>query len=340
MIKVALNGYGTIGKRVANAIMLQPDMKLIGIAKTSPNYEAFVAQKMGINIYVPQESIKSFDEAGIKVAGNIEDMIKESDIVVDATPNGVGAQYKELYQKFGKNAIFQGGEKANVADVSFSSLCNYNEALGKKYIRVVSCNTTALLRTICTLNKLSKVEKVRATIVRRAADPKEVKKGPINALVPDPASVPSHHAKDVNSVLKDLDIITMAVIAPTTYMHMHLLNVTLKSQVSKEDVINQFLNTNRFLLVRGKSKVNSTAEIIEVARDLGRIRNDIPEVVIFEDSIYTMGNEVFLMYAVHQESIVVPENIDAIRASLNLASAEDSIKITNTSLNIGKGYLI
>jgi glyceraldehyde-3-phosphate dehydrogenase (NAD(P)) len=46
------------------------------------------------------------------------------------------------------------------------------------------------------------------------------------------------------------------------------------------------------------------------------------------------------MYAVHQESIVVPENIDAIRASLNLASAEDSIKITNTSLNIGKGYLI
>ncbi len=340
MIKVALNGYGTIGKRVANAVMLQPDMKLIGIAKTSPNYEALVAQKMGIDIYVPQESVKSFEESGIKIAGNIEDMVKEADIIVDATPNGVGAQYKALYQKYNKNAIFQGGEKANVAEVSFSSLCDYDEAVGKNYIRVVSCNTTALLRTICTLSKLSKVEKVRATIVRRAADPKEVKKGPINAIVPDPASVPSHHAKDVNTVLKDLDIITMAVIAPTTYMHMHLLNVTVKSQVNKEDVINQFLNTSRFLLVRGKSKINSTAEIIEVARDLGRLRNDIPEVVIFEDSIYTKGNEVFLMYAVHQESIVVPENIDAIRASLNLATAEDSIKITNTTLNIGKGYLI
>ena len=32
-VKVAVNGYGTIGKRVADAVKLQPDMELIGVAK-------------------------------------------------------------------------------------------------------------------------------------------------------------------------------------------------------------------------------------------------------------------------------------------------------------------
>ncbi|ACP38330.1 phosphorylating glyceraldehyde-3-phosphate dehydrogenase [Saccharolobus islandicus] len=340
MISVAVNGYGTIGKRVADAILKQPDMRLIGVAKTSPNYEAFIAHRKGIKIYVPQQSIKKFEESGIPVAGTIEDLVKASDIVVDTTPNGVGAQYKPIYQQFQRNAIFQGGEKAEVADISFSALCNYDEALGKKYIRVVSCNTTALLRTICTINKVTKVEKVRATIVRRAADQKEVKKGPINSLVPDPATVPSHHAKDVNSVIKNLDIVTMAVIAPTTLMHMHFINITLKDKVEKKDVLSVLENTPRIVLISSKYDAEATAELVEVARDLKRERNDIPEVMVFDDSVYVKDNEVMLMYAVHQESIVVPENVDAIRASTRLMSAEDSIRITNESLGILKGYLI
>jgi glyceraldehyde-3-phosphate dehydrogenase, type II len=340
VISVAVNGYGTIGKRVADAILKQPDMRLVGVAKTSPNYEAFIAHRKGIKIYVPQQSIKKFEESGIPVAGTIEDLVKASDIVVDTTPNGVGAQYKPIYQQFQRNAIFQGGEKAEVADISFSALCNYDEALGKKYIRVVSCNTTALLRTICTINKVTKVEKVRATIVRRAADQKEVKKGPINSLVPDPATVPSHHAKDVNSVIKNLDIVTMAVIAPTTLMHMHFINITLKDKVEKKDVLSVLENTPRIVLIPSKYDAEATAELVEVARDLKRERNDIPEVMVFDDSVYVKDNEVMLMYAVHQESIVVPENVDAIRASTRLMSAEDSIRITNESLGILKGYLI
>jgi glyceraldehyde-3-phosphate dehydrogenase (NAD(P)) len=340
VISVAVNGYGTIGKRVADAILKQPDMRLIGVAKTSPNYEAFIAHRKGIKIYVPQQSIKKFEESGIPVAGTIEDLVKASDIVVDTTPNGVGAQYKPIYQQFQRNAIFQGGEKAEVADISFSALCNYDEALGKKYIRVVSCNTTALLRTICTINKVTKVEKVRATIVRRAADQKEVKKGPINSLVPDPATVPSHHAKDVNSVIKNLDIVTMAVIAPTTLMHMHFINITLKDKVEKKDVLSVLENSPRIVLISSKYDAEATAELVEVARDLKRERNDIPEVMVFDDSVYVKDNEVMLMYAVHQESIVVPENVDAIRASTRLMSAEDSIRITNESLGILKGYLI
>lgn len=340
-VKVALNGYGTIGKRVADAIRLQPDMELIGVGKTSPNYEAIIASKKGINIYTLKDSIEKFEKSGIKVAGTVEDMVKEADIIVDTTPNGVGATYKPLYQSYNKNALFQGGEKADVGEISFSALCNYDEAKGKKYIRVVSCNTTGMLRVICTLNKVSKVEKVRATIIRRGADPKEVKRGPINSLVPDPASVPSHHAKDVLTVMKNIDIITMAVIAPTTLMHLHTMVVTVKDKVSKDSILDTLRNTPRILLVNSSyTSVTSTAEIVEVARDMGRNRYDIPEVVVFEDSVYTNGNEIFLMYGVHQESIVVPENIDAIRASLQLMNKDESIKVTNETLGIMKGYLL
>ncbi len=341
-VKVAVNGYGTIGKRVADAIKLQPDMELVGVAKTSPNYEAFTAVKKGYKLYVPKENAAKFEKAGIQVSGYIEDMINEADIIVDTTPNGIGASYKPLYQKFGKKAIFQGGEKADVAEVSFSALCNYNEAINKNYIRVVSCNTTGILRTLCTINsKVSKIEKVRVTVVRRASDPKEVKKGPINSIVPDPASVPSHHAKDVLTVMKGIDIISMAVVAPTTLMHMHLMNITMKEPVRREDVISALKDTERIVLINSsRTGIGSTAEIIEVSRDIGRYRNDIPEVVVFEDSIYSQNNELFLMYGVHQESIVVPENIDAIRAAMNLADKNESIKITNDTLGLMKGYLI
>ena len=32
--KIAINGYGTIGKRVADAVAIQDDMRLAGVAKT------------------------------------------------------------------------------------------------------------------------------------------------------------------------------------------------------------------------------------------------------------------------------------------------------------------
>jgi len=45
MLKVAINGYGTIGKRVADAISLQDDMQVVGIIKAHPDYMAKIASK-------------------------------------------------------------------------------------------------------------------------------------------------------------------------------------------------------------------------------------------------------------------------------------------------------
>ncbi|RLF70403.1 MAG: glyceraldehyde-3-phosphate dehydrogenase, partial [Thermoplasmata archaeon] len=36
-VKVGINGYGTIGKRVADAVAAQSDMEIVGVTKTRPS---------------------------------------------------------------------------------------------------------------------------------------------------------------------------------------------------------------------------------------------------------------------------------------------------------------
>ena len=336
-VRVAVNGYGTIGKRVADAVLAQDDMSLEGVVKTRPDYAAIQAERRGIPLYAPDEkAAAAFEEAGLKVRGTLEDLLSRVDVVVDATPNGVGARYKPLYESRGVRAVFQGGEEASVAEVSFSSLCNYEEALGRRSARVVSCNTTGLLRLICTLNRAVGVRSVRAVIVRRAADPREVKRGPVNAIVLNPPRLPSHHGEDVKTVLPWLDIVTAAVVVPTTLMHVHFVNVRLARKATLDEVLEALASTRRIALVdSGRTGIKSTAEIIEAARDAGRKRADVPELVVFRDSVTLNGDELMLFQAVHQESIVVPENVDAIRALTRLAGAEESIAKTDESLGLG-----
>ncbi len=336
-MKILVNGFGTIGKRVAWAITRQDDMSLYGIVKTKPDYAALVAIKNGIDIYVPsEESLRLFEEKNVPVKGLLTEALEKVDLVVDATPAKIGAKYKDLYKQYGVKAIFQGGEKANVAEVSFNSYCNYEQALGKNYVRVVSCNTTGLLRLLCTLDKAVGVEKVRALLVRRAADPKEIKKGPINAIVLDPPNPPSHHGEDVKTVVPNLDILTYAVVVPTTLMHMHYLVITLKDYASRAKIISALEDASRILLVdSSRLSLKSTAELVELARDLGRPRNDFYELLVWENSITVNGRELMLVQSVHQEAIVVPENIDAIRAMLKLVEDPlEAINKTDKSLGI------
>lgn len=337
-VKVAINGYGTIGKRIADAVKLQDDMELLGVTKFTPDYSVFIANKAGIPVYTTEDRVELFEEKGYKISGTVEELLREADVIIDASPGKVGAKNKELYESLGKPAIFQGGEKADIAEVSFSSICNYESAIGKRYVRVVSCNTTALCRLLCTLRNNFDIGRVRVTLVRRAADPKEFSKGPINAVHLKPIKLPSHHGPDVQSVVGDIDIVTTALIVPTTLMHIHVVNVEIKDDASVDDVIDVLRKEPRFMLVNlDKLNIQATSQVIEMARDLGRPRYDIYENVIWEDSISIKNGELWLFQAVHQEAIVVPENIDAIRAMTGIEKdPKASIEKTNKSLGIGR----
>jgi len=340
VIKVGLIGYGTIGKRVADAVRLQKDMKLIGIVAHSYNYRIDAAHKLGINIYeldgIDDDSNEANDlrENGIKPEGKFDDMLEQVDVMVDATPKGVAEKYKEQFYKPRKvKAIFQGGEKHKSVDCSFVAQCNYNEAVGKNYVRVVSCNTTGLCRTLNAVDKAYEIESVHATMVRRAADPWDIYHGPINAIVPV-LELPSHHGPDAQTVLHNLEIFTTAMSVPTTLMHVHSIIADLKKNVETKDVLELFKNTTRVRVVRNSERVRSTAEIMEFAKDIGRLRGDMPEICIWEEGIGVSRKKLFYLQAVHQESDVVPENVDAIRAVMGFKDGNKSIKMTNNSMGI------
>ncbi len=336
MKAVGINGYGTIGKRVADAVAAQDDMKIVGVTKRTPNFEAKRAMELGYDIYMSAPNKENlFEEAGIAVKGTIDDLYDKVDILVDCTPGGIGAKNMEQYKKEGVKGIFQGGEKHENIGKSFNSFSNFDDALGADYVRVVSCNTTGLCRTLNPIKELGGIKKVRAVMVRRGADPGQVKKGPINSIVPNPPTVPSHHGPDVQTVMYGLNIITMAILVPTTLMHQHNLMVELESEVTIDDVIDTFEKTPRVILVEASRGLGSTAEIMEYAKDIGRPRGDLFEIAVWKESLNIVDNELYYMQAIHQESDVVPENVDAIRAMLEMETdPEKSIARTNKNMGI------
>lgn len=334
-IKVAVNGFGTVGKRIADAVSLQNDMELVGIAKMHLDFQAQVAINKGYKVYLsdPEQKNKS-KELGIEVSGSLEDMLDEADIVVDCTPDGVGEKNKHYYEKAGIKAIWQGGEEHEIAGFSFNALANYDAAIGRNYTRVVSCNTTGLTRVLYLLDKAFGIDKARITLIRRAADPNDIKTGPINAIVPD-IQMPSHHGPDIQTILPHINIATVAVKVPTTLMHLHAINIKYVNKCYSEDIIDLFNHSSRIRLVSGKLGIKSTAQIFELGRDIGRPRNDIWENNIWKDSISIYDNEIYFFQAIHQECVTVPENIDAIRAMMEIETdGEKSIKKTNKSLGM------
>ena len=104
-----------------------------------------------------------------------------------------------------------------------------------------------------------------------------------------------------------------------------------------EDVVDLFKKTSRVRVVRNVEHLRSTAEIMEFARDIGSLRGDMPEICVWQEAIGTTANshnKLLYMQAIHQESDVIPENIDCIRAMNGFKDGEKSIEITNKSMGI------
>ncbi|MGE0743324.1 MAG: type II glyceraldehyde-3-phosphate dehydrogenase, partial [Hyphomonadaceae bacterium] len=220
-IRVGVNGYGVIGKRVVDAVRLQTDMELVGVCDIADDWRIGVVRDQGVPIYSP---------SGAARAGSLEDMAAGADLVVDCTPKGVAAKNAVLYRKLGVKFIVQGGEKHEVTGHSFVADATYASALNRPSTRVVSCNTTSIVRVFGALRRAGLLRRARGTLLRRALDPWESHLGGImNTLVPE-AHVPSHQGPDAQTVDPALDLVTMAVKVPETLGHMHFWSAELAGE--------------------------------------------------------------------------------------------------------------
>lgn len=338
MIKVGVAGYGVIGQRLADGIALQRDMQLVGVADVAPTLAVRALKEKGMpyRLYnAMPENQGLFEEAGIPVAGTFEELISECDIILDSTSAGVGLKNKELYKRYGKKAIFQGGEKDSVADVFFHGYANYEKGLGKQFLKLTSCNTTGLIRAVDCLDRAVGVDKVALTIIRRVADPGDYHRGLTNALQVEKA--PSHQALDLMTIMPHIDATGILVHTPVTHGHIITVLAKTKKKIEKAEALEIFSQHQRIRLVKLSDGFLGNASLFRYARDLGNPRGDMYEIALWEESIVNSGDDIMFAINIPQESVTIPESIDAIRASMQMQTERlEAVGMTNKYLEMGK----
>ena len=310
--------------------------KLIGIADVATDWRLARRHAKGFQLFAAQESgVEAMRRAGLEVIGTLDDLLARADIIVDCTPKRVGSENAENYRRSGIKYIVQGGEKHDVTGHSFVAEASYAGAIDRQSTRVVSCNTTSVVRTLAALKRAGLLRRARGTLMRRATDPWESHKGGImNTLVPE-KEIPSHQGPDAQTVDPELDVVTMAVMVPETLAHLHCWAVKLTRKAPKEEVIEAFRLSSRISLIRMSDGLTALNSVKELMADIARPRGDLYEVALWEDLVTVQGDEAFYTYMVDNQAIVVPETIDAIRALAGRErTANDSIAKTNAALGI------
>ncbi|UCB44805.1 MAG: type II glyceraldehyde-3-phosphate dehydrogenase [Spirochaetota bacterium] len=336
MVRVAVVGYGVIGQRLADGVALQKDMELVGVADVTPTISVRALKDKGMPyaLYCAAPGRENgLLDAGIPVSGTLEDLIDKVDIVLDATSAGIGAKNKELYNKKKKKAVFQGGEKNEIVDVFFHGYANYEKGVGKDFLKLTSCNTTGLIRAVDCLDREVGMEKVAITIIRRVADPGDTHRGLTNVLKIDP--VPSHQAVDLMTIMPHVPCTGVLVHTPVTHGHIISIVATPKKSISVTAVIDLFKKHPRMMVIKIADGFDSNASLFRYARDLGNPRGDMYEIGVWEEAVALSGKDVIFSINIPQESVVIPETMDAIRAAIPMQKARlEAVGLTNRYLGM------
>ena len=338
MVRVLVSGFGVIGQRLADGVALQGDMELVGVVDAAPTLtvQALRDRGMPYKLFAAYDGArKPLEEAGIPVTGTMDEVLPEVDVVLDAAPGGIGAKNKELYVKHGNRAVFQGGEKDEVADVFFHGYANYEQGLNAQFLKLTSCNTTGLIRTIDCLDRGPGVERVAITIVRRVADPGDYHRGIVNALQVDKA--PNHQAVDLMSIMPHVDATGLLVHTPVTHGHFISVLATPRDDLSLDEARELFAAHDRIRVVSTDQGFLGNASIFKYARDMGFPRGDIYEVPVWEDTLVKSGRDIMFGIHIPQESVTIPESIDGVRAAM--AMETDRLKaVGETNRYLGLPY--
>jgi glyceraldehyde-3-phosphate dehydrogenase (NAD(P)) len=238
-----------------------------------------------------------------------------------------------MYDRFDRLVtIVQGGEKHEFTGTSFNAFTNYEEACGKRHVRVISCSSTGITRLVYALDRTFGVRQAFAALARRAADPAKPGKNPHNALTPTLGW--SHHGADVNCVLARPRVLSMSVDCPTTFGHVINLQADLDRPSTNDDILAALDSFPRIIVGSG---LRNTAELAEHYQDLGRSRRDRPEIYVWQEGLQVERTTVYATMSVHMESITIPETVDCVRATLGTEQNKwASIYRTDCALGIAK----
>ena len=309
MVKVFINGYGNIGKRLASAFSHDKEIQFVGIGKYSIDDRVDEAFAKKFAVYVPEQKISDFRQKGYDISGTISDAVKESDLVIDAAKDGFGYTNKvNFYIPMNKSAIFQGGEDRTggkkVADIIHNSRINYDQAANQKYVIQGSCNVSGMGRIMQPMIEKfgDKIQRYDVTLIRRWADLEDTKD------VKDSIEWDKnpHHQDDVKSFLPSVKLYVEAYKVPSRMMHLHQMTIRFKNKIPYFDSLSDIYHEEFGVAVLDKA--NGTADIRLKARELGFEHDDTNMVHLHEETMRKSDDTLKILYSDDQTGIVIPEN--------------------------------
>jgi len=335
MKKVFVNGYGTIGSRIAKFIKDDSDIDVIGIGKHSPDEKVQHAINDGFSVYVPEDKNDNFKDYNI--SGSIESILDNCDLVIDASPGGKGfLNKKNIYESRDIKAIFQGGETIfnnnTVADVLFNSRVNYAEAFDKKYVMQGSCNVTGMGKILNPLREkyADKLTRIDVTLVRRWADLEQTDK-----QIDDTIEMTEnpHHGTDVKAFFgKDIPIFVRAIKVPTRQMHLHIMDIRFNENAPTSDEIHELFKNEYGIAILWRAK--GTKDVRDFAESTKFNFKDTNMLHIHANMTTSIGDTIQLMYSDDQTGLVIPENYMLLQAMLFQRDYKDALKRTEKLFNM------
>ena len=327
--KVFVNGYGSIGSRIVQFIKDDPEIQILGIGKHSPDTKVDEAVSNGFQVYVPKSKEDDFKK--FTIAGNIENILDECDLVIDAAPSGVGFKNKmDLYEPKNLMAIYQGGESIigenAVSNLLFNSRVNYLDAFEKRHVMQGSCNVTGMGKILEPLRKKygSKIKRFDVTLVRRWADIEQTDKPVIDTIE---LTQSPHHGDDVKSYFgKDSPLFVRAIKVPTRQMHLHIMDIRFDGNAPSSNEIHDLFQDEFGVAVLWTA--NGTRDIREFANTMNFSFKDTNMVHIHANMTVSIDDTIQIMYSDDQTGIVIPENHMLMQAMLFKKPFEESLTHT------------
>jgi glyceraldehyde-3-phosphate dehydrogenase (NAD(P)) len=291
--------------------------------------------KRGALLTASPAKTKAFKELGLEVAYSSEEAVRRATVVIDCTPSGVGNENKKaLYERYSdrvRGFVAQGSEFGFGKMYAWGINDHVLDSENDQFIQVVSCNThniSVLLKTIGSQGDEMCVEDGRFMCLRRANDISQNGNfipAPQLGAHPDP-TFGTHHARDAYHLFKtvgqDLNLFSSAVKLSTQYMHSLHFAIRLNRDITKEEVVERFLENKR-VAVTNKTSAN---QVFSFGREHGHYGRILSQTVVALPTLAIRGgNEVMGFCFTPQDGNSLLSSIAATLFYLDPGSSESRI---------------
>jgi len=336
LVKVFINGYGNIGRRLASALSADKEIQFVGVAKYTVDDKVKEALDNRYNVFVPKGMIQAFKDKGYDVTGSVEEAVRQSDFVIDAAKEGGGYDNKKsLYEPMGKPAIFQGGEDRHgdraVADMIHNSRVNYSKAAGRTYVIQGSCNVSGMGRVMQPLIEKfgSRIKRYDVQLIRRWADLEDTK--PVKDSIEWDRN--PHHQDDVKDFIPSANLYVDAFKVPSRMMHLHQMFIRFDRAPAKDEILECFRNEFGVAII---SSAKGTGDVRKKALELGFAHGDTNMVHIHQDILRVQDDTVKIGYSDDQTGMVIPENHMLLQSMAFKRSREEALKRSDSLFKMSK----